>query len=206
MLGYERLAVSRISRGLVDIKSFHDTIDVADLLVRLAQIVRSRRHSGGLRPVQWEILRYLSHANRISRCPGFLALYLGTTRGTVSQTLITLEKKGLITRERNAFDGRGTLLNLTAKGRRTAASDPLQELRTVTESMTGGAALGEGLRDLLGQMQKLGDLKPFGVCRDCGHFHQEAEADRDHFCDTLNEPVSEEDTHLICLEFNPEAT
>ncbi len=169
--------------------------------MRLAQIVRSSRHSGGLRPVQWEILRYLCRANAISRCPGFLALYLGTTRGTVSQTLITLEKKGLVTRERNAFDGRGTLLNLTAKGRRTAASDPLRELQTAAEIMPGGAALGEGLRDLFSQMQKRGGLNTFGVCRDCNHFHQEMGEDRDHFCDVIDEPVSEEDSHLICREF-----
>ncbi len=181
------------------IKVFYDNADVADLLVRLAQVVRSRRHSGGMRPVQWEVLRYLCRANAISRCPGFLALYLGTTRGTVSQTLITLEKKGLITRERNAFDGRGTLLNLTAKGRRTAASDPLRELQDAAEIMTGGAALGEGLRGLFKQMQKCCDLKTFGVCRNCGHFHHEA--DRNYFCDVIDEPVSEEDSQLICMEF-----
>ncbi len=183
----------------MDIKAFHETIDVADLVVRLAQMVRSRRHSGGLRPVQWEILRYLSRANKISRCPGSLALYLDTTRGTVSQTLITLEKKGLITREKNAFDGRGTVLNMTAKGRRTTYSDPLRELRTAAGIMSGGAALGEGLRDLLGQMQKQGGLKVFGVCRNCDHFHPEA--DRNHFCGAINEPVSEEDSHFICREF-----
>ena len=140
----------------MDIKAFHDTTDVADLVVRLAQMVRSRRHSGGLRPVQWEILRYLSRANKISRCPGFLAVYLGTTRGTVSQTLITLEKKDLVTREKNGFDGRGTLLNLTAKGRRTLSSDPLRELQTAAGTMTGGTALGAGLRGLFSQVQKLG--------------------------------------------------
>ncbi len=184
----------------MNIKAFNDANDVADLVVRLAQVVRSHRHSGGLRPVQWEILRYLSHANAISRCPGSLALYLDTTRGTVSQTLITLEKKGLITRERNAFDWRGTLLNLTAEGRRAASSDPLRELRTAAE-MIDGAALGEGLRDLLGQMQKRGGLKAFGVCRNCDHFHPQVEAGRDHFCDAINEPVSENNSHFICREF-----
>jgi DNA-binding MarR family transcriptional regulator len=178
-----------------------DTADTADLLVRLAQLVRSRRHSGGLRPVQWETLRYLSRANAISRCPGSLALYLGTTRGTVSQTLITLEKKGLVTRERNAFDGRGTLLNLTAEGRRTVSFDPLKELRTATGYMNGGAALAEWLGDLLARMQRRGGLKAFGVCRNCNHFRPNAEPGRDHFCSAIGEPVSEESSHSICREF-----
>ncbi len=189
----------------MDIRAFHDTADAttdaADLLVRLAQVVRSRRHSGGLRPVQWEILRYLSRANGLSRCPGSLALYLDTTRGTVSQSLITLEKKGLITRERNAFDGRGTLLNLTPKGRRTASSDPLKELQTATGYMTGGTALTEGLSDLLGRMQRRGGLKAFGVCRNCDNFRRNMEPDRNHFCVAIGEPVSEEDSHSICQGF-----
>ena len=189
----------------MNIKAFNDANDVADLVVRLAQVVRSHRHSGGLRPVQWEILRYLSHANAISRCPGSLALYLDTTRGTVSQTLITLEKKGLITRERNAFDGRGTLLNLTANGRLTVSSDPLKELQAVSGYMTGGTALAEWLGDLLARMQRRGGLKAFGACRNCDHFQPQAEPGRNHFCGAINGPVSEEDCHLICWKFISEA-
>lgn len=178
-----------------------DTADAADLLVRLAQLVRSRRHSGGLRPVQWETLRYLSRANAISRCPGSLALYLGSTRGTVSQTLITLEKKGLITREKNVFDGRGTLLNLTVNGRLTVSSDPLKELQTATGYMAGETVVAEWLGDILTRMQRRDGLKAFGVCRNCDHFHPNAEPGRNHFCSAINELVSEENSHLICREF-----
>ena len=62
-------------------------------LERLARIMRAREHEGGLNPAQWEALRYLSRANRFSDSPGALTRYLGATKGTISQTLMALERK-----------------------------------------------------------------------------------------------------------------
>ena len=44
-------------------------------------------------------MAYLARANRFSRGPSHLADWLGTTRGTVSQTLKALERDGLISRK-----------------------------------------------------------------------------------------------------------
>ena len=68
----------------------------ASLIDRLGRLMRSGEHAGDLNPAQWEALRYLARANRFSRTPAALAQYLGSTRGTVSQTLIALEDHGRI--------------------------------------------------------------------------------------------------------------
>ena len=73
-----------------------DVIDLAQLreqLERLSRLIRQQGFHEGLNPAQWEALRYVSRANRFSNSPGALAQYLGSTKGTVSQTILSLEKK-----------------------------------------------------------------------------------------------------------------
>ena len=71
-----------------------DAREAAFLIDRLERLTRGRESGGGLNPAQWEALRFLSHANRFSRTPAALADYLGSTRGTISQTLIALQLNG----------------------------------------------------------------------------------------------------------------
>lgn len=68
-------------------------LEAAHLIDRLDRLARNGEVSGDLNPAQWEALRFVSRANRFSRTPAALAEYLGSTRGTVSQTLIALEKR-----------------------------------------------------------------------------------------------------------------
>ena len=67
-------------------------------LERLARVMRAREHEDGLNPAQWEALRFLGRANRFSDSPGALTRYLGATKGTISQTLMALERKGYISK------------------------------------------------------------------------------------------------------------
>ena len=91
----------------------------AHLIERLGRLLRAGDHAAGLNPAQAEALRYLARANRFSRTPASLAVYLGSTRGTVSQTLMALEAKGLLTRAKSSADARARCIRLTAVGRRT---------------------------------------------------------------------------------------
>ena len=77
-----------------------ESIDVAVLLNRLSRIAHALQFSNGLNPAQWEALRYIGRANRYSASPTALADYVGSTKGTVSQTLIALEAKGYVSRSR----------------------------------------------------------------------------------------------------------
>ncbi|MCC6205883.1 MAG: MarR family transcriptional regulator, partial [Hyphomicrobiales bacterium] len=91
-------------------------LEAARLIDRIERLVRSGVTVHGLNPAQWEALRYLARANRFSRTPAGLAAYLGSTRGTVSQTLIALEQKGFVARQASDRDRRSIDLSLTAKG------------------------------------------------------------------------------------------
>src|SRR3990172_7349087 len=79
---------------------------VAELINRLGLAARSLSQSAGLAPAQWDALRFLGRANRYSRKPSAVADFLGATRGTTSQTLLTLAHKALIERRADLADHR----------------------------------------------------------------------------------------------------
>ena len=70
------------------------------------QAVRDDASRQGLLPIHWQVLAYLARANRYSDIPIAVAEYLGITRGTVSQTLAVLERKGLIAKEGDERHGK----------------------------------------------------------------------------------------------------
>ena len=69
-----------------------------------------------LQPVHLQSLVYLSKANRYSNTPQALADYLGLTKGTVSQTLLLLDRRGLIERFEDDIDRRVVRLRLSSAG------------------------------------------------------------------------------------------
>ena len=72
------------------VKSNSDSLSyrAAILIERLGRLLQTEEQETGLNPAQWQALRFLGRANRFSRTPATVADYLGSTRGTVSQTLI----------------------------------------------------------------------------------------------------------------------
>ena len=98
------------------------------VLERLARLMRAAEHEGDLNPAQWEALRYVGRANRFSNSPGALTQYLAATKGTVSQTVIALEKKGLVAKGPRHEEPRSVTLTLTEPGAAMLARDPWQRL------------------------------------------------------------------------------
>lgn len=174
-----------------------------DLLTRAARLIAGDGHQGGLKPVQWQALRYLESANRFSRTPGALAAWLGQTKGTVSQTLIALERKGLVTRCQDPRDRRLSRLALTDQGRTRLAAAP----ESIAAAMLGG--LGPDDRETLelvlarmltGHLAARGH-RPFGLCRDCRHFRARGGGEGGlHHCSLLDVPLSDQDSGAICVE------
>ena len=96
----------------------------SDLLARFSRIVAADGYDRGLQPVQWQALMFLRSANRFSRTPKALTAWLGQTKGSVSQTIAALEKKGLITRRTDPDDQRVVRLDLTEAGTSLVAGPP----------------------------------------------------------------------------------
>ena len=125
--------------------------DITALLERLARMLLTDGHSGGLKPAQWEALRYLARANRFSRTPGALASYLGSTKGTVSQTLMALERGGLVVKGTNPGDGRSVRVDLTPEALDRLTDDPIELLDRAVVALPAAirAELDQGLRALI---------------------------------------------------------
>ncbi len=173
----------------------------AHLIERLGRLLRAGDHANGLNPAQAEALRYLARANRFSRTPAALADYLGSTRGTVSQTLLSLEAKGLIERRTNARDGRSVLLAITKSGLRFLGVDPVRALARTIDATGADARLADDLEASLRAAIAERGGRAFGACRTCRHFrHDQRSGAFPHHCALLDEKLSAADAVAICLE------
>ena len=175
-----------------------DTIGhIRTLISRLARLEGAETWGDALNPAQIAALEYLSRANRFSRAPSHVAEYLGTTRGTMSQTLKALMRKGYVSETRSDADKRSIRYDLTAEGsavlaRSTALANAIEALPERDRLM-----LSESLSTLLGTAVTARGGRAFGVCATCA-FHRAAE--HGAFCALLSVRLATEETDQICHE------
>lgn len=181
-----------------------ETIQIQQLLERIAALLRGERRNKlvelGLLPVQFDALCYLGECNRYSDTLMALCEYLGQTKGTVSQTLKVLEKKGLIERQSDAKDKRVVHLKPSEAGLALLAELAQSPLLCALHTEHGfDTRLQGALAELLKQLQQANGGRAFGVCRQCRYNQSPAEG---HFqCGLTGEALSEADTRLICREY-----
>lgn len=173
------------------------------LLDRLSRLSRELQFVDGLNPAQWEALRFVARANRYSRTPTALAEYLGSTKGTVSQTLIALENKGLITRCKKTCDRRQVELCVTEAGEAMLARDPMRTLERAAAAMADDLAphLVKGLSRLLHDLQNRHQVLEFGVCHDCSLFCVNGAQTRTGECGATGDAISTPETKKICVNY-----
>ena len=177
-------------------------------LERLARVMRAREHEGDLNPAQREALRYLARANRFSDSPGALTRYLGATKGTVSQTLMALERKGYIAKSLRAGSRNSVRLTLTEKGRDALSRDPWSDLATAAEDLGGKTRrrLHRGLGELLSRELERAGLASFGTCVSCRYFRErgrDGTAPGPHLCMMFEDGLTQDDAERICVEHVP---
>ena len=179
--------------------------DTPVLLERLSRILQNEAHASGLRPTQWEALRYLARANRFSRSPSAVTAYLGVTKGTVSQTLNALERKGLVRKRAAPGDRRNLMVEVTRAGRELLARDPVEAVSTAAARLSAveRRALSAALESLLAEALRRRGGRPFGLCRSCRFFQRRAKDGAPHRCALLEVPLSGEDSEQICIEQEP---
>lgn len=179
----------------------------ATILERLSalvqQAVRDDAARQGLLPIHWQVLAYLARANRYSDIPIAVAEYLGITRGTVSQTLAVLERKGLIAKEGDERHGKRIHLTLTAVGEALLEQGWPQRLEAaLAASGADEAHLRDDLVVLVRALQQVNGNRAFGVCRQCRHFRDEGAAYR---CGLTSEPLAATQIVRICREWSAPA-
>lgn len=154
----------------------------------------------GLLPIHLNVLNYLYTCNKYSNNPAALTRYLGNTKGTTSQSLNVLEKKGYILKEKIKDDKRVVKLHLTEK-----ANDLLTQLSfedsgnffndksiEVAESV---------LTNILKSLQLSNQNRTFGVCKTCDFFIDEGDGFR---CGLTQEKLFDFEIEQICQEHESE--
>ena len=172
---------------------------------RLSNLLRTEsRHlltSHGLQPIQLEVLHYLSVCNRYSNTVKGVTEYLGQTKGTVSQSIKVLERKGLVTKHVDNTDKRIVHLKITSNARtllkKTVPAPVFSNASKLIKEQSMKQIL-SALRSLLMAAQKANDLKSFGVCHTCRY--NQRQNNGKHLCGITKEVLSSKDVQLICRE------
>ena len=174
-----------------------------ELIGRLGNLMRAEgRRVGGdesLQAVHVEALMYLSRANRYSNTPQALAEYLGITKGTASQSLLLLDRRGLIERYQDDLDRRVVRLRLSTTGEQWIYdSQPQngwhQATRNISPNRIRNAV--SALRETLSTFQQDNEGSAFGTCTSCQHF--EKLSARAYRCGVMGDRLSGPETRKIC--------
>jgi MarR family transcriptional regulator, negative regulator of the multidrug operon emrRAB len=174
------------------------------LIDRITTLLRSEERKRylamGLQPIHVQILEYLAQCNRLSDTPAAVTEYFGLTKGTVSQSLQVLERKGYIEKTANPLDRRILHLNLSPEGH-----DLLDEIlgidmlphacKTLNDDQF--EEINKALNTALIALQAANNLRSFGVCHTCKKM---SEVDNHYLCELTQEPLSRDDTMKICRE------
>lgn len=174
------------------------------LIERMASLIRAEERKKctlmGLQNVHLQVLDYLSLCNKYSDTPAALANYLGMTRGTVSQTLLLLEKKGLIKKNQDVNDRRVVHLEILPLGSELLTQLKLTDL--FDEASKGLSAdrhvnYDIVMANVLAALQKANRSYSFGLCKTCRFFT----TDPDGFvCGLTKETLTQTDSEKICQE------
>lgn len=184
--------------------SIVETVDVFELIERMAALIRAEERKKctelGLQVVHLQVLDYLSRCNRFSDTPAALTNYLGMTRGTVSQTLLLLEKKGLVKKTIDALDRRVVHLSLLPEGesllKKARQSELFQQAAAIFQEH-GFENHHEVFLKALTALQKANRAQSFGLCKSCQHFTKLSDGFQ---CGLTKQALSDSDSEKICQE------
>jgi DNA-binding MarR family transcriptional regulator len=181
-----------------------EKVEIFDLIERMAALIRSEERKKctelGLQPVHMQVLDYLSRCNRFSDTPAAVTNYLGMTRGTVSQTLLLLAKKGFIKKTADASDRRMVHLSLLAAGNAILQQARPSELFVQAASILEESEFNnhqEVFVKALSALQKANKSQSFGLCKTCQYFTATSVG---YVCGLTKEPLSQSDSEKICQE------
>lgn len=181
-----------------------ETADIYKIIERMAALIRSEERKRctelGIQVVHLQVLDYLSRCNKYSDTPAALTNYLGMTKGTVSQTLLLLERKGYIKKVPDLADKRMVHLQLVEAGQEVLRhAHPLDLFNKAAEFLEKNCPeVGEApFVDALTALQRAHKSHSFGLCGTCKYFTASSEG---FVCGLTGEPLTQADSEKICQE------
>ena len=179
-----------------------EVIECMAILIRSEE--RKRCAELKLQLVHFQILEYLSLCNKYSDTPAAIANYLGMTRGTVSQTLIILEKRAYIKKNQDHLDKRVYHIQLLGKGRsilnKAKPTELFKKAATILQANSSILTENEIFTEALRALQKANNSNSFGVCKTCKNFSRKSHG---FFCELTEEKLTKSDSNKICQEHIP---
>ncbi len=112
------------------------TRGLARLIEQVGKAAYNLGFTPGLNPAQWAALRYFDEATTERRTVTGFAQFQGTTKGTASQTVAALVRKGYLRRVGDKQDRRVHRLVLTDESQALLRGDPLQQLSQALEALS----------------------------------------------------------------------
>jgi DNA-binding MarR family transcriptional regulator len=108
--------------------------DIARQLELVASKYAASAYRDGLRPAQWQALRFFATASPDERNVTDFARWRGTTNGSTSILVSKLVERGYLARG-DSHSNRNVDLRITDKARRALRNDPFEDLKAATEQM-----------------------------------------------------------------------
>lgn len=182
--------------------------DIYELIECMTTLIRSEERKKctelGLQPVHFQVLNYLARCNKYSNTPAAVTNYLGMTRGTVSQSLIILEKKGYISKYPDDKDKRVVHLQLLPAGeeilKQARPSNLFQSATLILQNYETPDPDASVFQQALTALQKANQSQTFGVCKTCRNF---SETNGEFFCQLTQEKLLDSESIQICQEHVP---
>ncbi|MEJ6395934.1 MarR family transcriptional regulator [Gymnodinialimonas sp. 2305UL16-5] len=173
---------------------------IAELLVHVARAARSEDGKSELTAAQWTCLRFFARANRDTRTPSNFASFQATTRGTASQIIKSLEKRGVIVRRQSDRDKRSVCFDLTQAGRDILVKDPLSDLMRVIDdlSVEERNRFLKTLSRLASTLAEAREVPAFGTCTDCSHFSTTGGTG---YCACLSAELATDEIDKLCASY-----
>jgi DNA-binding MarR family transcriptional regulator len=165
-----------------------------------------RQHGrSGLTPTQAQLLTALAAGDR-GRTLSSLAAELGITGATASDSLSTLERKGLVEKRRSSDDGRALAVRPTLTGRNIARRlalwpdfllGALEELDAAERDVFQRA-----LVKMIRALQAQGQIPVARMCVGCRFFrpHVYEDAQTPHHCAFVDAPFGDRELRIDCAD------
>ena len=185
-----------------------NSANVFEVIECMAALIRSEERKKcaelKLQLVHFQVLEYLSLCNKYSDTPAAIANYLGMTRGTVSQSLIILEKREFIKKNQDHIDKRVFHIQLLGKGRsvlkKAKPTDLFKKAAEILQENSPIVAREDIFIEALRALQMANNANSFGVCKTCENFSRKQGG---FFCELTQEKLSKSDSDKICQEHIP---
>jgi len=183
------------------------TLSTHKLIERISTLMRAEERKKfsalGLQPIHIQVLDFLNSCNSYSNTAASVTEYFSLTKGTVSQTLQVLERKGYLDRTQDMEDGRIIHLTLTAPGLELLTDMNTNDFLAQAEQSVLSkkfSSLAEALSVMLLSLQRANNCKTFGTCDSCANFDIE---ENHYLCAATRLPLLQAETHKICREHIP---